>query len=88
MTPADQDRADRAHTRAETDIARHLTGRLASGIDPTHTARQILALMVDLHWRHVPPAPTIPTGRGDPPNAVFLAAKQTLTPTQPPPAPQ
>ncbi|MEV4670994.1 hypothetical protein AB0K34_05005 [Actinomadura sp. NPDC049382] len=65
-------------------LARHLTGRLAAGIDPDHVGAALVALLRQHGWRPIPRPPQI-TGdaRGDPPNTEFLAARQALDHKEP-----
>lgn len=79
MTAADRDDADAARL-----LARHLTGRLAAGIDPDHVGAALVALMRQHGWRPIPRPPQIASeARGDPPNTEFLAARQALDHKEP-----
>lgn len=65
-------------------LARHLTGRLAAGIDPDHVGAALVALLRQHGWRPIPRPPQIASeARGDPPNTEFLAARQALDHKEP-----
>lgn len=61
-------------------LARHLTGRLAAGIDPDHVGAALVALLRQHGWRPIPRPPQIASeARGDPPNTAWRTARQKLT---------
>lgn len=70
---------DRDDERAAGVLARHLTGRLAAGIDPAIVATALVALMREHGWRPIPRPPQIGAqARGDPPNTAWRTARQAL----------
>lgn len=44
-------------------LARHLTGRLAAGIDPDHVGAALVALLRQHGWRPIPRPPQIASDR-------------------------
>lgn len=64
-------------------LARHLTGRLAAGIDPQIVATALVTLLREHGWRPIPRPPQITEARGDPPNTAWRTARQALDHKEP-----
>lgn len=64
-------------------LARHLTGRLAAGIDPQIVAAALVGLLREHGWRPIPRPPQITEARGDPPNGEWRKARQALDHKEP-----
>lgn len=82
MTADRPDVQARQAERAATELARRLRAVVPESllVDPAAFATRFIADLRAEHWRYVPPPVPIAqqTGRADPPNEEFLAAKAAL----------